>query len=588
MPPQLNSRPHPPGLPHRNTNKNALVRPPYSRRRPSTNRRPPCSLPGKTRRQVRSPQPNGRPAPTPSIPSATASAGAGAPAPSSSSSSASSVVPEDVQFALEALHNLTTHCPDWAKRLDELSGQIDQRQADLAKLAEQQCPSRRSLRSRGSTESLKPRDDGEAHPGIADGLNSPDGTEDVVQTDGIPPQQLQEESSSGNDANSPTSSAVERQTPQVKAVASANARAALRRTQLGWKRTAAPDSLVTGDGVAPKYRSRSLVRVYYDSYVQSFFEEVVKFVSASRNLMRKAKMAAKVAQIKKMAERDMADDDGAGSDDGVGSGLGNVNFVPPRLSTTVQVVGAAPKTNEQANGQVGENPDKKETQQSNTEKPGNGEANGVLTATSPNRLSYKRSNGNGNGMSSPKLTGPIRPSMAAAWSSSFGSPADTQKAPDVFGELDKGLEVVQSTCEIAATKFLRCGDCADEVAKLKERLTDTKALADKEMHRMLEGDTDGSLKKLLAEGPWRNRAFGMWGVRKEPMRLRTSFAGASPAPGPAPAINGTNGSTGAGFSACAGTLQVDESVGPDDMSKEKPKLQYRSTRMMSSSVATGL
>ncbi len=50
-----------------------------------------------------------------------------------------------------------------------------------------------------------------------------------------------------------------------------------------------------------------MIIVYYDSYVETFFEELIKFVSGSRNFMRKAKMAAKVAQIKRMAERELTD-----------------------------------------------------------------------------------------------------------------------------------------------------------------------------------------------------------------------------------------------------------------------------------------
>lgn len=51
-----------------------------------------------------------------------------------------------------------------------------------------------------------------------------------------------------------------------------------------------------------------MIIVYYDSYVQGFFDDLVRFISSSRNLMRKAKMAAKVAQIKRMAELEIAND----------------------------------------------------------------------------------------------------------------------------------------------------------------------------------------------------------------------------------------------------------------------------------------
>jgi len=65
------------------------------------------------------------------------------------------------------------------------------------------------------------------------------------------------------------------------------------------------DSVVSAEGVGASYRTRSMIVVYYDSYIQSFLEELVRFVAASRNLRRKAKMSAKVAQLKRRAELEM-------------------------------------------------------------------------------------------------------------------------------------------------------------------------------------------------------------------------------------------------------------------------------------------
>ena len=45
-----------------------------------------------------------------------------------------------------------------------------------------------------------------------------------------------------------------------------------------------------------------MIIVYYDSAVQTAFEDLVKFVSGSRNSMRKGKMAAKMAEMKRAAE----------------------------------------------------------------------------------------------------------------------------------------------------------------------------------------------------------------------------------------------------------------------------------------------
>ncbi|KAF9784172.1 hypothetical protein IL306_008207, partial [Fusarium sp. DS 682] len=72
--------------------------------------------------------------------------------------------PREADFrdmAMDALKNLVNKVPDWLYRLDDLSGQIDRRQAELAAIAaaEGKSAETKSLRNKGSTESLKPKDD---------------------------------------------------------------------------------------------------------------------------------------------------------------------------------------------------------------------------------------------------------------------------------------------------------------------------------------------------------------------------------------------------------------------------------------------
>jgi CTP:phosphocholine cytidylyltransferase-like protein len=59
-----------------------------------------------------------------------------------------------------------------------------------------------------------------------------------------------------------------------------------------------------------------MIIVYFDSEVQTAFEELVKFLSGSRNAMRKGKMAWKMAEMRRAAELevdiDEYDDDGDG------------------------------------------------------------------------------------------------------------------------------------------------------------------------------------------------------------------------------------------------------------------------------------
>ncbi|KAI0470195.1 hypothetical protein F4859DRAFT_505292 [Xylaria cf. heliscus] len=210
-------------------------------------------------------------------------------------------------MAADPLDSVISNVPDWLKRLEELNSQIEQRQRDLAKFSGGRPPSSPapSIRNRGSTESLRPLDDVAALP-------TPDPTTDQppkpINT-AVSPQtpEAQRRPNGGQPPSTPasdpwTSSSLVRHTNELVATAQRRARATVRKRQK-------TDSMISADGATPKYRTRRMVMVYYDSYVQSFFEELVKFVSAQRNLMRKAKMAAKVAHIRRLAELEMPEDD---------------------------------------------------------------------------------------------------------------------------------------------------------------------------------------------------------------------------------------------------------------------------------------
>lgn len=519
----------------------------------------------------------------------------------------SSGIPEDVQLALEAIHNLVTYCPDWAKRVDELSGQIDQRQLDLAAVAERhnlessgggRPKSSKSIKNRGSMESLKPKDDGEAHPTADEPTSSAetDGAQKPmrpsVSTDGI----TQQDKQTSTDNTSPTSS--DQAKDHVIAAASAKARATLRRTELNKRRVAIAESMLTGDGAAiSKYRSKSLVIVYYDSYVQSFFEELVKFVSASRNLMRKAKMAAKVAQIKRMAELEMPDDDSGEEDEmELTAKIVPRQQSPPTLRPEPEV--QMPETNglvatyedssEEENGSNG-SPKKPRTLAVDA-KPGDDSPTAMLsTSFNANQPSYSRSNSATYNIATPtRIASPLRSSMVF---SSYGGSQHTQA--DTFEELDKALELVQSLCERAAHQFLREGECAEDITKIKDKLTETKTNADGEMQKLLENDVDGALRKTLAEGPVRNRTYRPQSMRRDNAfaKVKATMNGGGPiseesinsspklvaGPGTPPVTLGS-----------PITLEVDEGVGNGSMnSNELPRLQFRSTRAMGRQISLG-
>jgi hypothetical protein len=219
-------------------------------------------------------------------------------------------------MAMDALKNLTNNIPDWQLRLDELSGQIERRQVELAAVsaAENKGADVKSLRNVGSTESLKPKDEGPSHFGPDVDLVTPldpipSGESPAVDTaptaSAQPDSQTREAPHRTGDAGSPT-----RSQKQARELAAAiHSRAALAKKR---NRSA---SVISAEGAVQTYKTRNAIIVYYDSYVQKFFDDLVRFVSSSRNLMRKAKMAAKVAQIKRLAEVEIPADDNASGDD---------------------------------------------------------------------------------------------------------------------------------------------------------------------------------------------------------------------------------------------------------------------------------
>ena len=418
---------------------------------------------------------------------------------------------------MEALKNLVANVPDWLKKLNELSGQIEQRQIELAKLTEENktsssdgAPSTKSVRNKGSTESLKPRDEPEAHPTDP---TQPDAADNAADTEaaaaaGAAAAKASAEqtlAAPASPSHSQSPSALQRQASQMRAAGQARARATLRKRQRS-------DSVISADGAAPKYRTRSMIIVYYDSYVQMFFEELVKFVSASRNMMRKAKMAAKVAKIKRLAELEApADDDEDEAAPSPRAGAG--------LAAGDAPIAAAPSRDGETEIEV-EPP----LQYVSTRRLG-------PSALMMSRNMYARAGGRG----------PNPASMMGAGA----NPA----APDVYDELDKGLEYVQSMCEHAAHQFLRDGECGEEVANIKRRLGETNELANKEMERVQKEDPQALLKTGGEDDGMRGRSYRPQSMRRDAM--------------PKAELK-------------AGPLEVDE--GGEE--EELPKLVYKSTRMM--------
>ncbi|KAH7114944.1 hypothetical protein B0J13DRAFT_681478 [Dactylonectria estremocensis] len=244
-------------------------------------------------------------------------------------------------MAMDALKNLSNNVPGWLKQLDEVSDQIDQRQAELAAVAaaKGKNPETKSLRNKGSIESLRPKDD-------VPMTSAPDASPD----DTIPKEApvLASESSTPDlkeqiTASPPSPDALKQSQEAIKA-----ARTQVRQV----KRRQRSSSMASAEGTPAAYRARTTIIVYYDSCVQDFFKNLVEFVSSSGNLIRKAKMAAKVAQTKRLAEVDMSEGNEDGDDDPLlslrymstrrGYGPARANNQPPdvydRLDKSLEIV----------------------------------------------------------------------------------------------------------------------------------------------------------------------------------------------------------------------------------------------------------
>ncbi|KAI1814316.1 hypothetical protein GGS20DRAFT_416383 [Poronia punctata] len=346
-------------------------------------------------------------------------------------------------MATDVLDSVIGNVPDWLRRLDDLSGQIERRQQDLAKFASSQPQSSaQSIRNRGSAETLKPKEEDTPLPNCVESPvpETADPAPKPIISNERPATPKRHEPCDGPrppspPASKPKSGSVARHANEQVATAQRRARATVRKRQK-------TESMMTSEETAkPQYRTRGMVVVYYDSYVQSFFEELVKFVSSQRSLIRKARMAEKVAQIRRLAELEMPEaedeDDNAKSNNDLKAG-GRL-MAPRPLAPALSALGG---------------PDERR----------------------PHYIGSRPLGGFGR---SPAFMA-TRSMRTSALNGGLG--LFNEKA-DVWDELDKGLEYVQGICEHAAHQFLRDGDCNEEIDKIKTRLAEVKRSAINEQER---------------------------------------------------------------------------------------------------------
>ena len=220
---------------------------------------------------------------------------------------------------MDALNSVIDQVPEWHTLLDNLNSQIALRQYELAELGGDRLPTR-SLRPKGSTESLLRPKEADEHANLDDEntIGAPQDppqppalTKDAIfpttptpkatvhpLSNDSPPRLFHHSSSPGP---APLQRRASQRLNSPNMPPKTNLPTVLRKRKT--------DSIASGESQVPKYRTRSMIIVYYDSAVQHAFEELVKLISASRNAMRKGKMAARMADMKRMAEMDTSTDD---------------------------------------------------------------------------------------------------------------------------------------------------------------------------------------------------------------------------------------------------------------------------------------
>jgi hypothetical protein len=201
-----------------------------------------------------------------------------------------------------------------------------------------------------------------------------------------------------------------------------------------------------------------MIIVYYDSAVQTAFEELVKFVSGSRNAMRKGKMAAKMANMRRAAELEVEAEEAEDNDDGDGLNemLSSGNLLAARKNVNLGKQGQSLAAGEEDDGDE---------------------------EIAMPKLKYVSTRQ----MGPPRTMAPRAQNFGSALTAGIlGGYRRAGGVPDIFDELDSGLEWCQGQCEHAAHQFLRDGECGTEIENIKKRLFAVKKSAEKELERLKE------------------------------------------------------------------------------------------------------
>ncbi|KAK4943516.1 hypothetical protein LTR66_014604 [Elasticomyces elasticus] len=171
--------------------------------------------------------------------------------------------------ALTCFDFLVTNVPIWITHLEGISRKIGERQKDISIGAIPAHPAALKVRKSTSAESIRPVDSPYPTPQISEVASA---TEPIHQAHQPSPP--------------PTPCHL-----------------------LSQRRNRKTASVLSGQQSGPsKYRSRSMIILYYNGEVQKLFEELVRHIGTGRNHVRKGKMAAKMDALSSDSSSDDFDD----------------------------------------------------------------------------------------------------------------------------------------------------------------------------------------------------------------------------------------------------------------------------------------
>ena len=161
--------------------------------------------------------------------------------------------------SVDAFMRLSQDIPSWIRKLDDLSEQVAKQSRRCNRLSN--FPDRQLFKRRtGSTESLRPKEDVEDATTVPDGHTSHTSASSEPQSHGCP------------------------RTPQHDQDRALEVKTSPRKRK--------PASSLFATSGPTKYRTKSMIIVYYDSAIQEGFESLVRSIASSRNAVRKAKLEA--------------------------------------------------------------------------------------------------------------------------------------------------------------------------------------------------------------------------------------------------------------------------------------------------------